>query len=109
MPSCSVAGCERSRYAGGFCHGHYQRVRRLGHPDADVPIGGLGRRTCIVAGCGRFRRGRGYCDGHYRRWQRHGDPQAGKPLKARRDKREPWTDAKGYVYLYRPGHPNAET
>lgn len=36
--SCSVAGCERTYRASGYCHTHYTRWKKYGSPQADVPV-----------------------------------------------------------------------
>ena len=36
---CEVAGCGRSRFGRGYCRTHYERWRRHGDPQADIPIG----------------------------------------------------------------------
>lgn len=39
MPKpCTVSGCERPHNARGYCFGHYERWKKLGHPDADRPL-----------------------------------------------------------------------
>lgn len=41
MNRCSVDGCERRSEARGYCHGHYQRVRRgspVGGPFPETPL-----------------------------------------------------------------------
>lgn len=35
---CSVDGCERPHNARGYCFGHYERWKKLGHPDIDRPL-----------------------------------------------------------------------
>lgn len=109
---CSVDGCERRHYARGFCNAHYQRAR-LGY-SVDGPIqpakGPRPReeRTCAVTGCGYpTRRASGYCDAHDFRLRTLGDVQADRPVARKRDKTKPYTDRKGYVQIYRPGHPSA--
>lgn len=101
---CSVEGCDRDHFAKSFCNGHWQRVRKHGHPQAEKPFQGT-LVTCSVEGCERWGRVRGYCDSHYYRVKKHGDPLAGKPLYERRDKSKPYTDKKGYVQVYAPDHP----
>jgi hypothetical protein len=70
-------------------------------------------RTCTVEGCEQRHYALGYCQGHYRRL-RDGRPVDG-PLEPRTRRAPPRSvpytgrtvDAKGYVRLYRPDHPNA--
>lgn len=38
--TCSVAGCTRPLSARGYCHGHVQRLYRLGDVVPEVPLGG---------------------------------------------------------------------
>lgn len=35
---CSVPECERPHNARGYCFGHYERWKRLGHPDVERPL-----------------------------------------------------------------------
>jgi hypothetical protein len=37
--TCSVPGCERPYLAKGCCRAHYERERRTGFVDANVPFG----------------------------------------------------------------------
>jgi hypothetical protein len=70
-------------------------------------------RTCACAGCERRHYAHGYCQGHYRQ---HIDGRELRPLEPRvkRGPRrtKPYTgrtiDARGYVRLYRPDHPNRQ-
>ena len=41
--SCSVPGCTRPLSARGYCHGHVQRLYRLGDVVPEVPLGGAAR------------------------------------------------------------------
>lgn len=36
---CSVEGCDKVHAARGYCHGHWRRFQRYGHPVSDVPLG----------------------------------------------------------------------
>lgn len=36
--TCEVDGCERSHNARGYCFGHYERWKKLGHADVDRPL-----------------------------------------------------------------------
>ena len=49
---CSVPGCERRVDPRGYCHGHIQRLYRLGDVVPEVPLGGAAR----VASARRARR-----------------------------------------------------
>lgn len=72
--TCSVDGCERKFYGGGYCQLHYKRVLKTGSPEPRV----FTPRVCKVEGCGgnasKLGTGRGWCGRHYQRWQRYGDP-----------------------------------
>jgi hypothetical protein len=111
MRICSVAGCGRGHYAKGLCNGHYQRLKHAGSLNPERPLSRSGARTvtsvCSVGTCPRAARAGGLCDAHRHRLRATGDVQVDRPLKGRRDKRERYVDRKGYVQVYRPGHPNA--
>ena len=67
---------------------------------ADRPV-----RTCSIDGCGKPHASRGYCNLHYTRLKKYGDPnftQRAYGVKRRKD-------AAGYVWLYEPDHPLAQT
>ena len=89
--TCSVEGCEASRYCKGYCVKHYQRFRRYG-------IEGLADKAtvCSVEGCDRPHSSqRGMCNMHYMRWAKHGDPAVVKKRKT-----APWyRNSDGYRYL----------
>lgn len=36
---CEVASCRRRRFGRGYCRAHYERWRRHGDPQAEIPIG----------------------------------------------------------------------
>lgn len=36
--SCSIQDCDRPHNARGYCFGHYERWKKLGHPDAGRPL-----------------------------------------------------------------------
>lgn len=79
-PPCGVEGCERRRYARGWCEMHYRRVLRHGDP-----LHGEDRPTvCTIDGCDRPVDAHGLCHGHYQRWLRSGDVEADVPLERRR-------------------------
>ena len=65
MSMCQVDGCDRRIYAGGYCRVHYTRVRRHGHPQANIPL--RGERICKVIGCNEPHKALGYCKFHYKR------------------------------------------
>ena len=81
IETCTVPGCDRPHEARGYCHGHYQRVRRNGTAEPDVP---LGRRRppapCEVDGCDADVHARNLCLAHYRRRQRRGDVRPDRPI-----------------------------
>ena len=84
MTTCAVDDCERSRYAKGYCKGHYDRLKRTGSAGT-TPI--QSRRTdCQVSECDNPHLAHGYCRLHYKRWAAHGDPSIrlpGKPYTGR--------------------------
>jgi len=57
---CSVAGCERTHKARGFCRTHYRRWQRHADPLADRPVGGAG--TSYRAVLAQLRASRGAPD-----------------------------------------------
>lgn len=66
---CSVEKCERAHDAHGYCHMHYQRVRRTGETGSPEtvqtkpPADGL----CSLNGCNRKHESNGYCNMHRQR------------------------------------------
>lgn len=71
---CSVEGCARPHRSGGYCTGHYDRMRWTGDPG---PVDFEPRRpgaTCSIEDCDRPTAGLGWCDKHYQRYRSTGDP-----------------------------------
>lgn len=68
--TCSVDGCNQSRYCRGWCRLHYFRWWRHGDPLAYHRKPG----TCSVDGCEKRPRGKGLCGMHLGRFIRNGDP-----------------------------------
>lgn len=68
---CSVAECDRSAVAKGWCNLHYHRWRKWGDP-----LTTYYRESCSIEHCGRPNLARSWCSLHYGRWQSHGDPLA---------------------------------
>jgi hypothetical protein len=77
-PTCAVPACERQAKSRGWCHAHYQRWRRDGHP-GETPV--RRRGPCSVARCDRDQYARELCSTHYRRLLHHGDPRAEEPIR----------------------------
>lgn len=73
---CSVEDCDRSHYAKGMCHLHWQRQKK-GQP-FEAPLRGS-IEECSIEGCGKGGKiTRGLCRTHYTRWfarQRYGRPE----------------------------------
>lgn len=71
--TCRVDGCDRKATSKGWCNGHYQRVRRLGDPRADVPLRPI-RPTveCAIDGCTADVHAKGMCKHHYEAVRRNG-------------------------------------
>jgi len=77
---CAVGACGRVIVARGWCSGHYDRWRRRGDVQADLPLPERKQRgTC---GCGRPAYARGWCEAHYRRHLRGGDAAADVPVRS---------------------------
>lgn len=85
---CSVSDCNKLAHAGGFCSGHYHRMKRYGDAVASRPRVNGGQ--CKVDGCGGEARIKGWCPTHYWRWRHHGDPLGGR---AARGEKEKWLEA----------------
>lgn len=75
--TCQVQNCERPYRCSGFCSLHYDRMRRHGTTDVNLPP----VRICQVPDCGLPHNCQGYCKAHYKRLLIHGDVQAWKPLR----------------------------
>lgn len=78
-PLCSVAGCEKARWARGFCPMHLYRWRKWGDPGGSDALLKTAAGSCNVDGCDRPADNgiRQLCKPHYLRLLRHGDPQGG--------------------------------
>ncbi|HWA68089.1 MAG TPA: HNH endonuclease [Mycobacteriales bacterium] len=81
IKKCSVDGCERDAKERGWCHGHYQRWKRLGHVQAERPLGRKTQGTCKIGTCERTIYARGLCAPHYRRQMAGGDVRAEQPIR----------------------------
>lgn len=78
--TCSVPGCGRKFRARGWCGSHWNRWKKTGDIQADVPFGKLRPKpTCSEAGCGRPVNSHGLCGSHERR--RKGEISAGQPIR----------------------------
>ena len=60
---CSVDQCKEPHLALGYCHLHYRRFKRYGHPE--LPKRVSRRLFCSVAGCETLAHGLGLCQSHY--------------------------------------------
>ena len=61
---CVVEGCDRDRYAKGYCNAHYRRLWRTGDPGpAEIRTKDPGR--CSFLGCQRDKSCKGLCATHY--------------------------------------------
>lgn len=98
---CSIPNCEGEYLAKGLCANHY--AKRRSHGDPLYQRSFSNSQPCSVRGCSELQIARGLCGRHYQRVLKHGDPETF--LKGEIGKGT--LDAKGYVILYRPGHPNA--
>jgi hypothetical protein len=82
MPKkCTVPTCTRDSKERGWCHAHYQRWKRLGHVQADRPLGRRTEGSCLVEGCERSIYAKRLCSPHYRRRLANGDAQPDQPLR----------------------------
>lgn len=66
--------------ARGWCSGHYDRWRRTGDVQADVPL--PERRPRGTCACGRPAYARGWCEAHYRRHLHGGDAADDVPVRS---------------------------
>jgi hypothetical protein len=70
---CMIDGCDKPRYARGWCSRHWQRWKRNRDPlvvrQVQDPT-----RLCAIAGCDRSHSARGWCVKHYWRWKQYGHP-----------------------------------
>ena len=98
--TCTEDGCEAATDGGGgLCGRHYSARFRAGWR-ATRPAA-----QCSVDGCNAGVRSRGYCSKHYSKFRRWGTPTP--PARAPRAKRT-W-EPNGYVLLWEPDHPNADS
>jgi HNH endonuclease len=102
---CRVEGCNRSRFARGWCNSHWARWRKYGDPE-HVVVKVAKAEQCRLVGCTQQAVRREYCNRHYRKWLKYGDPLAGRSvLHAQGEGSHVVT---GYRRLYLPEHPNAD-
>ncbi|MHB9861971.1 endonuclease VII domain-containing protein [Streptomyces sp. YIM S03343] len=87
--TCSVAMCNLPVYARTWCRSHYDRWKKTGDVQANVPIASRQKRTgtCRVEACDRPIEARRLCVGHLRREDKFGDVRADVPLKRPSDGR----------------------
>jgi hypothetical protein len=71
--------CDQPVDAKDLCHGHYQRLDRLGEIDLS-PLR-KGKSMCKVETWDREAERRGFCQAHYKRVLKHGHPQAEIPIR----------------------------
>lgn len=72
---CQVGGCDRNHLARGFCRGHYQRVKRNGHPGSGYFDNTEYPEICTIDGCEDKYKSVGYCNAHYLKFRKYGDPE----------------------------------
>ncbi len=77
---CVVIECGDLAEAHGYCHGHFQRLLRLGYVEP-TPLRRPGR-LCSVEDCERAHKARGFCAVHYKRFLATGDPRAAEPIRS---------------------------
>ncbi|HYY78945.1 MAG TPA: HNH endonuclease [Actinomycetes bacterium] len=101
---CDFPGCPNRARARGLCTSHLDQLDR-GKPLTPL-LGKHGRKyeRCTFPGCGNKHAAGGLCTGH--RSQRARGQEL-RPLHSKRGS-DRWVDPKGYVWLRRPGHPNAK-
>jgi hypothetical protein len=98
---CQFDGCDRIAVVNGLCHTHNQQTRRgvelhpIGYRPPQPP------RECRVDGCNRKAGKKGLCGTHYAQDWRYGTTR---PIRTPDGRR---IDSNGYVYVKRPGHPEA--
>jgi hypothetical protein len=98
---CRIEGCSNKYKSGGWCHAHYERLRKYGDPLA----GGVAHQKmpekCIADGCEKKPVGRGMCSAHYSLFMKYGDYTKAK-YKWHQNKRDEWHLAKttGYIWRY---------
>lgn len=102
--TCALDGCTLPAEVRGHCRTHYHRIARNGDTELRSKIGYRKHGpTCIFPECGKAHSARGYCAGHYAQVR-----QGRKPTELRQPRRRQISD-RGYVLLYRPGDPHANS
>lgn len=106
---CSVDTCDRPHYGIGYCHMHYQRMKKGIPLDRPTRMKAGEGTACSVDGCSREVKSAGYCCAHYTRTKQ--GISMDKPLRVRSS---PGTlgvrrlNAGGYVIISVPrGTPGA--
>jgi len=70
MKACAVNDCIRKYAAKGYCHFHYNRVKRHGDPFVCLK---QRNRLCAIVSCEKKHEGHGLCNTHNSRNKIHGD------------------------------------
>jgi hypothetical protein len=78
---CAVPDCTRDAKERGWCHGHYQRWKRVGDVQADRPLSRRVNEACTVADCHRPAVRHQLCQSHAVRQSKSGDVQADMPIR----------------------------
>lgn len=103
VTSCNTPGCDRAHCARGLCAACYAAAKRRGElPPKSGPLLRYPDNPCRVPGCVDRHSARGYCRLHYTRLLA-GTLEWDRP----RRKMGCGSSSRGYVQVYRPGHPNA--
>lgn len=106
--TCEVEGCGRTVRSRNspWCEGHYNRVRRKGDLQPDVPLKEqrTGDRPCAVDGCGTIIPRGTLCSKHEARVRRHGDPSVVIPIEERKYVSGPdspsWSESPSYNAIH---------
>lgn len=97
---CRIEGCRGTYKSGGWCHGHYERLRKYGDPLAGRPPYQRCTEVCSVDGCLKRAVAKCLCSAHYSLYRKYGDPLIAKH-KWHQNGREQWHETShGYVWRY---------
>lgn len=97
---CRIEGCSNKYKSGGWCHAHYERLRRYGDPLAGGSTHIPRPEKCIAQDCDKKPVAKCLCSGHYSLLRKYGDHTVAKFKWNKNGRREWHLTSHGYVWRY---------